>query len=64
MGIYNGIKQYLKQKLTIEQRCGFRKTVANLLALFVLNNLTLLGKLYSFNTFLSQSCIYPQRRQQ
>jgi demethylmacrocin O-methyltransferase len=46
MGIYNSIKAYLRQCLTVEQRSALRKIVANLLAPFSSNNLTLLAKLY------------------
>jgi len=40
------IKMFLKKRLTEEQLFVLRKTISNILALFVLNNLTLLAKLY------------------
>ncbi|MCL1933894.1 MAG: class I SAM-dependent methyltransferase [Candidatus Azobacteroides sp.] len=46
MSIYNKIKTYLQQRLTVEQGDVLRKTIANLLAPFVSSNLTLLARLY------------------
>jgi len=46
MGIFSSIKVFLKERLTVEQRYELRKIVANLLAMFVFGNLTLLAKLY------------------
>jgi len=46
MRIYNGIKEFLKKRLTVEQRYIFRETIGNFLGIFVSGNLTLLAKLY------------------
>jgi demethylmacrocin O-methyltransferase len=45
MGIFYGIKAFLKQRLTVEQRSTARKVLVNLLAPFVFGNLTVLAKL-------------------
>jgi len=44
--MYNKIKKYLKQWLSIEQRSILRKAAANLLTPFASGNLTLLARLY------------------
>jgi len=46
LGIFDGIKVFLKKRLTVEQRYKLQKTIANLLAPFISGNLTLLAKLY------------------
>ena len=46
IGIYKGIKNYLKQRLTDEQMDNLRKIVADVLSLFISSNLTLLAKMY------------------
>ena len=44
--IYSRIKEYLNQRLTVEQQVVLKKKAANLLAPFVSNNLTLLADVY------------------
>jgi demethylmacrocin O-methyltransferase len=46
MDFFYGIKAFLKKRLTKKQLLLLRKTAVNFFALFCLNNLTLLAKLY------------------
>jgi demethylmacrocin O-methyltransferase len=46
MKLFYGIKVFLKKRLSAKQRFVLKKTAANILALFIPYNLTLLAKLY------------------
>lgn len=46
MDMFNVLKVYLKQRLTIKQKEALKRMVENILSLFISNNLTALAKLY------------------